>query len=93
MESMEEGFLAKILVPDGAKDIPVGEVIMSSKKNCLISLLGCFVVLFSMKGRFEEYMHGVYLLFHLKSISIKGLLMTKVVLLVYPRTLFMQRHV
>jgi hypothetical protein len=55
MESMEEGFLAKILVPDGAKDIPVGEVSMSSKKNCLISLLGCFVVFFSMKGRFEEY--------------------------------------
>ncbi|CAK9210731.1 unnamed protein product [Sphagnum troendelagicum] len=27
MESMEEGFLAKILVPDGAKDIPVGEAI------------------------------------------------------------------
>jgi hypothetical protein len=54
MESMEEGFLAKILVPDGAKDIPVGEVILSSKKNYLISLLGCFVVFFSMKGRFEE---------------------------------------
>ncbi len=89
---MEEGFLAKILVPDGAKDILVGEVSMSSKKNCLISLLGCFVVFFSMKGRFEEYA-GVYLLFHLKSISIKGLLMTKFVLLVYPRTLFMQRHV
>ncbi len=51
---MEEGFLAKILVPDGAKDIPVGEVSMSSKKNCLISLLGCFVEFFSMKGRFEE---------------------------------------
>ncbi len=50
---MEEGFLAKILVPDGAKDIPVGEVSMSSKKNCLVSLLGCFVVLFSMKGRLE----------------------------------------
>jgi hypothetical protein len=30
MESMEDGILGKILVGDGAKDIPVGQVYFSS---------------------------------------------------------------
>jgi hypothetical protein len=54
MESMEAGFLAKILVPDGAKDIPVGEVIISCKKSCPISFIACSLVLF-IKIKFTVY--------------------------------------
>ncbi len=51
---MEDGFLAKILVPDGAKDIAVGEVIMSCKKSYPISFIACSLVLF-MKIKFTVY--------------------------------------
>lgn len=36
MESMEDGFLGKILVGDGAKDIPVGQVYHSSSGNRML---------------------------------------------------------
>jgi len=49
MESMEDGFLGKILVGDGAKDIPVGQVFYSSFVASLLflNIRGCSLIIIS----------------------------------------------
>lgn len=46
MECMEEGYLAKIIRGDGAKEIKVGEVLISSSSPLLSSLERTFCSLF-----------------------------------------------
>ncbi|GAU40872.1 hypothetical protein TSUD_40470 [Trifolium subterraneum] len=46
-ESLEEGFLAKILVPEGSKDVPVGQpiAVTVSQTTIKFQLLYCYLLL------------------------------------------------
>ena len=48
-ESSEEGYLARILIPEGSKDVPIGKV------NCLISTIYKMTYKYEMHQKNYEY--------------------------------------